>query len=158
MKTRISAALAFLALALPLAGQAAGHEHHEHHDHGAPTLQLNAGKKWASDAPLRQAMGHINQAMADALPRIHTDQFKDADYQALAKTVNDQVAYAVANCKLAPRADAMLHGVIAELLAGAAGMEGKEGEARHDGAVTVLKALDAYGRYFQHPGWKTARG
>ena len=50
------------------------------------------------------------------------------------------------------------HAAIAELLEGAASMEGKEGESRHDGAVTVLKALDAYGRYFQHPGWKTARG
>lgn len=162
MKTRRQVLLAALVLAASTATQvaAAGHEHHHHgHDASAPQkLQLNAGKKWETDAPLRQAMGEINQAMAKALPLIHKNQFADADYQALAATVNQKVGDMVANCKLGTQADAMLHLVIADLLAGAETMEGKAKLSRHDGAVKVLQALDAYGKHFQHAGWKTARG
>jgi hypothetical protein len=68
------------------------------------------------------------------------------------------VAYAVANCKLEPNADAMLHLVIADLMAGTESMEGKTSNSRHDGAVQVLEALKSYGKYFQHPGWKAAKG
>ena len=159
MKTKLAVLLASLLLGISVAAQAAAP--HEHHAHGSPEpqkLQLNAGQKWATDAPLRQAMSEINQAMATALPRIHKNQFSEADYQALAATVSQKVAYAVANCKLEAKADAMLHLVIADLLAGAEAMESKQPEARHDGAVSVLHALQAYGKYFQHPGWKTAKG
>ena len=159
MKTKLAVLLASLLLGISVAAQAAAP--HEHHAHGNPEpqkLQLNAGQKWATDAPLRQAMSEINQAMATALPRIHKNQFAAADYQALAGTVSQKVAYAVANCKLEAKADAMLHLVIADLLAGAEAMESKQPEARHDGAVSVLHALQAYGKYFQHPGWKTAKG
>ena len=159
MKTKLAVLLASLLLGISVAAQAAAP--HEHHAHGNPEpqkLQLNAGQKWATDAPLRQAMSEINQAMATALLRIHKNQFSEADYQALAGTVSQKVAYAVANCKLEAKADAMLHLVIADLLAGAEAMESKQPEARHDGAVSVLHALQAYGKYFQHPGWKTAKG
>lgn len=103
-------------------------------------------------------MNDINQAMAKALPLIHKNQFGDEAYRALAATVNRKVAFAVENCRLEPKADAMLHLVIADLMAGAETMQGKTATARHDGAVRVLQALKAYGQYFQHPGWKTARG
>ena len=69
-----------------------------------------------------------------------------------------RVGYAVEHCKLDAKADAMLHLVIAELMAGAEIMEGKTTAARHDGAVRVRQALESYGKYFQHPNWKTARG
>jgi hypothetical protein len=149
---------ALFALSPAVQAQAHGHSH----DHGsaeAPaSLHLNAGKKWQTDAPLRGAMGRINGAMARALPRIHQERFSDADYVALAATVNKEVAYAVEHCKLDAEADPMLHLVIADLLAGAEVMQGQEGTARHDGAVKVVKALQAYGNYFAHPGWKPARG
>lgn len=152
--------LCIAALALSLAGAAqAGHEHHHGHDAGEPQkLQLNAGKKWVTDAPLRQAMSEINQAMAKALPLIHKHQFTDEQYQALAATVNQKVAFAVENCKLDAKTDAMLHLVIADLTAGAEIMSGKTAKDRHDGAVQVLQALKAYGHYFQHPGWRVAKG
>lgn len=57
------------------AAQAAtNHAAHDHsHEMGAAavTLQLNAGQKWATDAPLRLAMGNIRQAMAGLLHAIH---------------------------------------------------------------------------------------
>jgi len=161
MKTKFSVLLAALALAVSSNIYAAESADAHHHSHGSaePTkLQLNAGKKWATDEPLRQAMSDINQAMAKALPAIHKSQFGNAEYQALATTVSGRVAYAVEHCKLEPKADAMLHLVIADLMAGTESMEGKTSNSRHDGAVKVLEALKSYGKYFQHPGWKAAKG
>lgn len=158
MKTRLSVFLVTLFLAATSNIQAAEAHHHHHGDAEPAKLQFNAGKKWATDAPLRQSMNDINQAMAKALPAIHKNQFANEEYQALAATVSAKVGYAVEQCKLPPKADAMLHLVIAELMAGAEIMEGKSAQARHDGAVRVLEALKSYGKYFQHPGWKVAKG
>lgn len=162
MKTTFPVLLATLVLALSANVHAAeGVDAHHHDGHGSASpqpLQLNAGQKWATDAPLRQAMNDINQAMVKALPLIHKNQFGDAAYQALATTISQKVAYTVEHCKLEPKADAMLHRVIADLMAGAETMEGKTASSRHDGAVRVLEALKAYGQYFDHPGWSVARG
>lgn len=160
MKPELSALLASLILAISGTTYAAGNAgESDHHSHGGDELQrleFNAGKKWATDAPLRRAMTDINQAMAAALPLIHVHRFGEGQYHALATTVRQAVAYAVEQCKLEPKADAMLHLVIADLLAGAESMDGKSADLRHGGAVKVIQALQAYGTYFQHPGWKTA--
>ena len=160
MKTnRLPSILVFLlAMAAGSPSAMAAAEHHHHHGDGEQKLQLNAGKKWATDASLRQAMEGINQAMATAVPLIHKNRFSEADYDKLAADINEKVAYAVENCHLAPEADAMLHLVIAELSGGAETMAGKGGASRHDGAVRVLQALKSYGKYFQHPNWKAAQG
>ncbi len=44
-----------------------------------------------------------------SLPLIHKDRFSDADYAALATTINQKVGYAIEHCKLDAKADAMLH-------------------------------------------------
>lgn len=157
MKIKLSVCLVafFLAAASNIH---AAETHHHHHAVEPAKLQLNAGKKWATDTPLRQAMNEINQAMAKALPAIHKNQFGNEDYQALAATISARVGDAVAQCKLEPKADAMLHLVIADLMAGAEIMEGKSAQTRHDGAVKVLEALKSYGKYFQHPAWNVAKG
>ena len=154
------AAVAFIVTAVPGQAVLAAEDHHHHGESGTAVqkLQLNAGKKWATDVALRQSMDDINQAMAKALPLIHKNRFGDSDYAALATTINQKVGFAIEHCKLEPKADAMLHLVIAELMAGAEIMEGKTAAARHDGAVRVRQALESYGKYFQHPNWKTARG
>lgn len=160
MKTKFAVLLATFALTVSASGYAAeggDHRHPAHGSAGVQKLELNAGKKWATDAPLHQAMSDINQAMAKAVPLIRKNQFDNAAYQALAATIKQKVAYAVEHCKLEPKADAMLHLVLADLVAGAEVMEGKTASPRHDGAVGVLQALNAYGRYFQHPGWQALR-
>ncbi len=157
MKTKLSVFLVALVLAAASNIQAA-ETHHHHHAAEPAKLQLNAGKKWATDAPLRQAMNDINQAMAKALPAIHKNQFGNENYQALAATISARVGDAVAQCKLEPKADAMLHLIIADLMSGAEIMEGKSSQTRHDGAVKVLEALKSYGKYFQHPAWNVAKG
>ncbi|MBT9497060.1 hypothetical protein ETQ85_23260 [Zoogloea oleivorans] len=140
------------------AGSASEHQHHSHASSAPQTLQLNAGSKWKTDATLRQVMNDINQAMTKALPRIHRNEFSNEGYQALARTIGQEVAHAVEHCKLEPKADGMLHLLIAELMGGAEAMEGKTTASRKAGAVRVREALKAYGKYFQHPGWTVPRG
>ena len=140
-KTAIALTVAF-AFGAPFAYGQTAHEH----DHGAAEVKLvlDQGKKWPTDAPLRQGMENIRAALGSGMK-----------YQALANKVNAEVAGIVQNCKLEPEADAQLHIVIAELMAGAEAMEGKEtGVTRRAGAVRVVKALNAYGDYFDHAGWK----
>ena len=149
--TALAASLA-AAFSLPaIAAEAA-------HDHGTAAgaqLELNQGAKWPTDEPLRKGMGNMRAALAKDLKVIHANQASAAQYEALAAKLNGEVAYVVQNCKLDPKADAELHKVIGEILGGADAMQGKEaGVARRDGAVRVAKALNAYGKYFDHPGWR----
>jgi hypothetical protein len=149
------ALVAAAALAHPVSAVEAQH-HHGEHSAAVHKLQLNAGKKWATDAALRQSMDDINKAMATALPLIHNDRFSHSDYAILATTISQKVGYAIEHCKLEAKADAMLHLVIAELMAGTEIMDGKTAAVRHDGAVRVRQALASYGKYFQHPNWQVA--
>lgn len=156
----------FLLAHAPMAGAAeSAHAHahghsHSHassasahgHDHGHGStekneaLVLNHGKKWASDAALRTAMkkvaaltGKTGVPDPAAAKRIHDG-------------INQQVAYMVKNCHLEAKADAVLHGLIAELLAGATAVtDPAKAEA---GIAQIRQALLQYPQYFKHPGWK----
>lgn len=146
--------LAAAGLAMGLATGSLAADAHKH-DHGAAPakLELNNGKKWETDAPLRKGMESIRAAMDGALHEIHENKLSAAKYGELAKKVNGEVNGIVANCKLDPKADAQLHLVIADILEGVEAMEGKAKKVkRQAGAVKVLSALDKYGTYFDHPG------
>jgi hypothetical protein len=59
------------------------------------------------------------------------------------------------DCRLPEAADAELHVLLAGL------MEGSETTGASDrvgGAMRVIRALQAYGRHFDHPDWHTGRG
>jgi len=149
------------ALCMAVAGTtlaATTHSGHEHrHDQGAATqtLQLNAGKKWETDAALRQSMANIRQEMAGALQEIHENRLSAKGYGKLAQKVEAEVGNIVANCKLGTQADEQLHIVIAELVGGAERMAGKiNGSKRQKGGVLVLGALEKYATYFDDPGFK----
>jgi len=155
MKSRILPAIVLLSLCSIGPTLAADAAHNHGQTHGAnqvATLQLNAGKKWETDAPLRKAMGEIRNAMDGSLKAIHDDRLSPKGYAALAKKVEAAVADMVANCKLGTAADDQLHIVIADLLAGADQMKGKR--ERLDGAVRVIEALGNYAKYFDDPGFK----
>jgi len=125
------------------------------HAAGAPTkLMLDHGKKWATDEPLRKGMDEIRALMVGKLDAIHKAKLTPAEYKALGAAVEQQVAGIVAQCKLAPEADAMLHLVVADLLAGTDVMQGKAKGQPAQGAHKVVTAANSYGRYFDHPGWK----
>jgi hypothetical protein len=153
MKSPIALMLA-LALSSPLAVLAATNAH----DHGksAPhKLELNAGKKWGTDDALRQAMSTIHTSVAQALPAAHAGKATAAQYDAFGKDVTAQITYMVENCKLDPQADAQLHIIVADLMAGVEAAQGKHGEKkRASGVVKVAQAANAYGKHFDHAGWK----
>jgi hypothetical protein len=137
----------------------AQHDHEAHPMHGAggavAQLQLNAGQKWPTDAPLRAGMADIRVAFDTDHPAIHAGKQSDAQYAALAERIEQQVKSIVAQCKLPADADANLHLVVADLLQGATFMRGEDGaHSRHDGAALVHGALRAYGQYFDDPAWK----
>lgn len=147
-----------LALSLPLTTGAALAAATSAHDHGQAspvTLELNAGQKWTTDAPLRQAMGDLRQAVTKALPAVHEGTFSNSQYDALGEYANKQVAYIVENCKLEPQADAQLHIIVADLISGADIASGKEQtHVRANGVVKLVRAMNSYGQFFNHPEWQ----
>ena len=58
---------------------------------------------------------------APQLPAAHKGTISAAEYAALAAKVEVEVGNIVANCKLPPQADAMLHIVLSDLAGGGAG-------------------------------------
>lgn len=135
------------------AADAHRHDAHEHAGHEA-TLQLNKGKKWQTDEPLRTSMTTLRAAFGEKLHAIHTGKFSADGYRELGAKIDGAVANIVAQCKLEPKADAMLHIVIADLVAGADVMQGRAQGAADAGAHKAAMALNAYGRHFDHPNWK----
>jgi len=152
---RLVATLAACLFAVTAAAQTE-HEHmHQSSAAAIAQLQLDQGKKWPTDPSLRSGMAAIQAAFDADHPAIHAGQETDAQYAALAGKIEAQVQGIVANCKLAPAADANLHYVIADLLQGVSLMRGEDPKrSRHDGAALVHGALRAYPKYFDDPGWK----
>ena len=140
--TSPSAWIAAAALCLA-ANLAVAHDHDHDHGHAdAPAaLALDDGKKWPTDAALRQGMEHIRAAVAQGLAPAP-----------LAERVESEIATLVSNCKLAPETDAMFHLVLADLLAGTELLRAQAAE-QEKGLAKLSKALRDYPAYFDHPGW-----
>lgn len=157
MKTRFASLTAFAsALALAASSAVLAADPHQHAA-GEPTkLVLDHGRKWPTDAPLRKGMIEIRDALAVKHDAIRKKTLAPADYKALGAAVEAQVATIVATCKLEPAADANLHLIVAELLAGADAMQGKSKATPAAGAEQAVRAVNQYGRYFNHPGWSNA--
>ena len=144
-----AAAASGLALSLSLVTMPSIAEEHKHQAMESVELQLNAGQKWDTDVPLRQAMGEISQTLNTALDDIHNNQLDAAGYDVIAEQVNQQVAYMIENCQLEPQADAQLHIVIARLVDSAQRMHShSEVQEKRKGAVQLVGALDDYAKYF----------
>ena len=153
---RITMTLSAAALLSAGAATALAQGHDHGHSHGAgetAQLTLNDGKKWTTDDNLRQGMSRIRDALAADLPAIHSGKATTAQYHTLAQKIDEQIAFMVKSCKLEPKADAMLHLVLADIIAGSGAMKGKDSKEAHMGAVKIAHALDSYAAYFEHPGW-----
>lgn len=142
------------AFAFAATGNTIAADSHQHAAGEPAKLVLDHGKKWPTDEPLRKGMTVIREALAAKHDAIHKGKLASAEYKALGGTVETQVATIVAQCKLEPAADANLHLIIAELLAGADAMQGKSKTTPAAGAAQVVRAVNQYGQYFNHPGWK----
>ena len=125
------------------------HGHDAHADHAdVGLLQLDEGKPWPTDAALVEGMQRIRDAVAAAQSAAPLDAVAAT---ALAQTVEDQVGFLIANCRLEPAADATLHVLIARLLGAANAL--RADPASPDGLPVMLDTLELYPRYFAHPGW-----
>ena len=150
--TALAVALASAAV-LTLPAPAAA-DVHQHDGSGIHRLKLDQGKKWSTDEPLRKGMSEIRSLVNAQHEAIHSGRLKPADYARLGTQIEAQVAFIVQNCKLSPEADANLHEVLGEMLEGVEAMKGKEQKSLRAGAGKVVAALNDYGKYFDHPGWK----
>ena len=142
-------------LAFTFGAYAAEPAGHQHDAAGLTTLKLNAGKKWATDEPLRKGMEEIRNAVAADEESIHASKMSAAKYDALAKKIDDQVVYVVQNCKLPADADANLHLILAEMTQGLNAVKGKDKKiSRRAGVEKIVASLNAYDKHFDHPGWR----
>ena len=122
-----------------------GHAHEDPHNHASLAAPITAPEGgWASDAPLRQGM----RAILDAVIAAVRD---GGEAKVLATELRAQVRYLFANCKLEPQADAALHGILSELLQSAQRLEAGASPAEEYDALHA--SLPRYGQLFQHPDW-----
>jgi hypothetical protein len=155
LTTAVAAAAMAAALSAPALAETAAHSH----DDAAPhKLALNQGRKWATDDTLRAGMGRIRGLVEPQLGAAHAGKLTPAQYRELATQVETEVGGIVANCKLEPKADAMLHLVIADIGQGVDAMAGKDARLRPaPGLVKVAQAVNQYGSHFDDPGFKPIR-
>ena len=159
MKSASRIVAGLFSLALMVAGGAVQAAEHGQADeaHGPTKLQLNKGRKWETDAPLRQSMANLRASVSDKLEAIHKGKLGADEAQALGAKIDAEVATLVAQCKLEPKADAVLHVIIADLLAASEILQGKHKGSRAAAARKVVRALNNYGRYFDDPQWQALK-
>lgn len=126
---------------------------HGHEAHAATDAAPATGKRWAVDAPLQTGMARIRTAV-QSLAHHETGHLDAAQVTALATTIEEQVQYLIANCKLDPKADAALHGIIGALLAGAKAL--KEAPTEAAPVAKLRAALADYPKYFDDPAWSSS--
>lgn len=112
------------------------------------------GHKWATDPALRTGMSAIRGALASRLPAIRAGTLPRSEFQALGATIGARVKTILAECTLAPEADAQLHPILAALLVAANAMQGSEATASAPAAREAAAAVNRYGQIFDDPGWR----
>jgi hypothetical protein len=154
----LSIAFTTLSLAVPATAAVHSHEPAGHHSAGhhpaTSRLAFDAGRKWATDEPLRQHMGEIRNALAGQSRAILEGSLSDADAKALGAQIELRVAAIVAECKLPPAADENLHLVVADLVQAAEILQGRTRQKAQRGTALATRATQMYATYFDHPGWR----
>lgn len=155
MKTRaliLALATAFsTAVTLPALAAESHHSGHGAHAEAPQKLTLNNGRKWNTDAPLRKGMQEIRDALEHT--HGHDSQVAPAQLAQLGKKMESEIAGIVMNCKLEPAADANLHVIIGELNAAADAFKGASPADAEEAMQRATRAVGAYDRYFDHPGF-----
>jgi hypothetical protein len=150
----MKAILFAFALVPLISGPSFAAEGHDHHVQGAPAPQLDSGKKWETDAPLRKGMAGIRDLMAAKHGEIHTGKLKKEQYAELARKISGYTDSIFKNCKLSPKADTQLHLLLVRILDGTQAMKNAGSvQDRRAGAIKIFDALQLYPEYFNHPGW-----
>lgn len=142
-----------LALALGVPGIAAAQSHgHDAHGETAFEITLDDGAKWQGDENMITGMNAIHGTMTANLDAIHNSTLPVDAAKQIAADIQKQLDFMVENCVLKPEVDEQFHVVLGEVMTGVASLEAGEVET---GAVTIVRALNAYGEHFEHPGWRS---
>ena len=150
-----SAALVAALLCVAVSSQASA-QAHAHSKPGyvpataAPTVP---SQRHATDAPLREGMQGIRSAV-DALGHYEHGHMGPEQAAILAGRIQDHVNDIIANCKLAPEADAALHAIIVPLTTHAAAL--KADPTKLDEIPPMRQALGDYAARFDDPGFAGA--
>lgn len=142
--------LLVLIISGPAIAQSGGHDHHGNAE-ALDDLTLNDGEKWVSDEPLREGMNGIRDAVAEAHTAIQAGEYEQADYMALAETIDGHIRFMFTNCNLDPEPDGQLHIILSELMQATETL--KTGDNPREAMPRIVQALNAYSDTFQHPGW-----
>ena len=116
-------------------------------------LVLNDGKRWVTDAPLRQGLERIRDAVVPVVAATAARPLTKDEATALSGAIKDEVQYLVENCKLEPKADAVLHVLLNDFLEGADALVSDP--ASKAALERIVKAVALYPQYFEHQGWRS---
>jgi hypothetical protein len=145
-----------LACSLAAAGAQAAppaHDHHDHAAHAAPVSTSAPANRWATDAPLREGMGRVREALDD-LRHYEMGHMTAEMARERAVAVEDAVKFMFANCKLAPEPDDALHRILVPLLAAAQRLDKEPSDLS---AVAAMRdAVAGYSDQFDDPQWPRA--
>jgi hypothetical protein len=151
------AALAALLLAASAMAQPGARATHGPHApaHGATAPAPPTGQRWSTDAPLRDGMLRIRQAVV-ALDHLQHGHGSPALAPVLAGQIQAAVNDVIAGCELLPDADAALHSLLVKFIAGAGAV--RSGPVTADALKPMQDALARYPLLFDDPTWKAAPG
>jgi hypothetical protein len=139
-----------LVVALPFA-VAHAQEEHAAHAHAA-AMPPPPAHRWAADADLRDGMGRIHAAL-EQLRGFESGRIDAAAAAAQVARIEQAAADIFAKCKLPVDQDAVLHRMLAPLLAAAQRLKSAPADVAQVEAMRV--AVADYPRYFDAPTWQT---
>jgi hypothetical protein len=143
--------LLWLPLLLAIAAPTVAQEH-AHHANSAASAAPE--QRWNTDAPLREGMGRIGQAV-DALQHYEHGHMGPEQARALAAGIERDVGFIVAHCTLEPKADAALHPILGAFMQGAQALKAKPTDL--SSIPPLRKALQDYARQFDDRGTAPTR-
>ena len=139
--------LTLLPLLAALALPATAHEHA--HDAASVAAATTPMQRWKTDAPLREGMGRIRDAV-DALQHYEHGHIGPQQAVQLAAGIERDVGFIVAHCTLEPRADAALHPILGAIMGSAQTL--KANPTDRTAIPSMRSALLDYARQFDDPG------
>lgn len=137
-----------LACSLGLATAAHAVPQDAHADHAALAEHAPIAvpaQRWTTGAPLREGMARVH-AVLDELRHFEMGHMGAEVALDRIATIEDATAFMVANCKLAPQADAALHGMLLPLLTAAQRLRTNPQDL--DAVAAMRTAVANYPRYF----------
>ena len=126
-------------------------------DSAAPAGVASATSiQWPSNPAMQIGMNAIRETLVKEKANIDANRLTDQDYVKLAELIDGRITDMVQK-KLEPEAlqKAFNTTVIIDMQWGTKMMrDSPKPEVKRVGALSVIRALGNYGKYFQHPNWR----